>query len=189
MTISECPRCGAEFEQTPGKGRSRKYCSPDCHHEEFTCESCGARGRGYPGKRFCSVKCRVDVMTRSNSDVEVQRSRGRRGGRVRGEQLRKRTLEEIQADKDRIKVPRVLSSNSYVKENGEHLHRIVAAKTLGRPLLPGEVVHHEDRNKHNNAPENLIVFSGQDQHARHHKLGHENYDPCECQGIRLRDLT
>lgn len=45
------------------------------------------------------------------------------------------------------------------------VHRHVATRLLGRPLLPGEVVHHIDGNSLNNAPENLLVLRSQRHHA------------------------
>lgn len=45
------------------------------------------------------------------------------------------------------------------------LHRMLAEQVLGRPLLPGEVVHHRDGNCLNNAVENLIVLPSQRYHA------------------------
>ena len=61
-------------------------------------------------------------------------------------------------------------TKGYVKENGRHQHRIVAERILGRSLGAGEVVHHIDGNKHNNAPENLTVTT-QALHMREHGLG------------------
>lgn len=58
----------------------------------------------------------------------------------------------------------------YVKEGGRHQHRVVAEKTLGRALALGEIVHHIDGNKKNNAPENLMVMT-QRQHMIEHGLG------------------
>ena len=57
---------------------------------------------------------------------------------------------------------------SYAKIFGRHAHRIAAEIKLGRPLRLGEVVHHIDGNKRNNAFENLMVFASQSAHAAWH---------------------
>ena len=49
-----------------------------------------------------------------------------------------------------------------------YLHVIIAEKSLGRYLLPDEVVHHKDLNKLNNNPNNLIVFATRSDHTRFH---------------------
>lgn len=57
---------------------------------------------------------------------------------------------------------------TYRKVGQRHEHRTVAEQKIGRPLLPGEVVHHIDGNHRNNAPENLQVMSAAD-HLREHR--------------------
>lgn len=51
------------------------------------------------------------------------------------------------------------------------IHREVAAVSLGRELLPTEVVHHVDENKLNNHPSNLWVFQSTADHTRFHAGG------------------
>jgi hypothetical protein len=60
---------------------------------------------------------------------------------------------------------------SYRKHFGRHEHRVIAEQKMGRPLAPGEVVHHIDGDNRNNAPENLQVLASQAEHARLHNLG------------------
>jgi len=59
------------------------------------------------------------------------------------------------------------SRENYVKLGGRHMHRVIAEQKLGRPLLPGEIVHHRDGDKWNNNLENLSVMT-QAEHARIH---------------------
>ncbi|MDL2343016.1 HNH endonuclease [Deinococcus sp. MIMF12] len=71
------------------------------------------------------------------------------------------------------------------------LHRQLVEEHLGRPLLPGEIVHHRDGDSTNNALENLIVLPSQRYHAhieyhlRREKLGMPSLFPEFLQGVKL----
>ncbi|MDR1838223.1 MAG: HNH endonuclease [Treponema sp.] len=66
---------------------------------------------------------------------------------------------------------------TYIDENGYRrfsdsnklVHRYVAEKKIGRKLRQEEIVHHINRNKLDNSPENLEVFANQAEHEKHHK--------------------
>lgn len=48
--------------------------------------------------------------------------------------------------------------------------RYVAMKCLGRELIQGECVHHINRDKTDDRPENLYVFPNQSAHSAYHHL-------------------
>jgi hypothetical protein len=54
-------------------------------------------------------------------------------------------------------------------DSGKLVHRWKAEKKLGRELRPGEVVHHNNRNKTDYSDKNLHVFGSQRQHWKAHK--------------------
>jgi transposase-like protein len=69
------------------------------------------------------------------------------------------------------------SQNSNWKGGGSYpagyKARAVVEQHVGRPLLPGTVVHHHDENPFRNDPDNLWVFPNGSCHALyHHKLLH-----------------
>lgn len=126
---------------------------------ERTCCWCGKRYTGYPGKpkgkrTFCSCECRNAWMSAFNTF-------GNRVNRPGG-----LTVEE--RGKIAESRRRQGSGKGYRKVGGVHEHRAVAEQMLGRPLRPGEVVHHIDGDKRNNAPENLAVLPSQSEHMRLH---------------------
>ena len=62
-----------------------------------------------------------------------------------------------------------LPTHKRAKKNGyvfEHI--VVAEKMLGRSLTDSEVVHHIDEDKMNNNPDNLMIFTNNQEHVRFH---------------------
>lgn len=68
------------------------------------------------------------------------------------------------------KIPlRGTGTKTYIKEFGRHQHRVVMERHLGRKLKSNEIVHHIDKNKHNNDLKNLMVMTQSEHCALHLK--------------------
>lgn len=153
-----------------------------------TCEQCGitfSRKASHPG-RFCSLACKADNIRRKPKAnpraCEVcagiftpspKRGEARFCSKAciwvatKGPAFNARIAKETASQRGARQ--RGTGTKGYVKLDGRHEHRVVAEHKLGRPLLPKEVVHHLDEDKHNNSPDNLAVMS-QGRHMREHGL-------------------
>jgi len=54
-------------------------------------------------------------------------------------------------------------------------HRMIMENILGRFLCLGETVHHKDKNRTNNNPENLMLFENMGYHMKYHSLESYHY--------------
>ena len=113
---------------------------------------------------ICTIEC-CDKPLDSHGMCGMHAQRVRRYGdphHVTSEQQRRASNRTAQLARfDSVK------PSTYRKRHGRHEHRVVAEQMLGRALMPGEIVHHIDGNKHNNHPSNLQVMT-QDHHLREH---------------------
>jgi hypothetical protein len=64
-------------------------------------------------------------------------------------------------------------------------HRVIMEQIIGRPLLPSEIVHHDDENRGNNDPSNLILCKDNKEHQLIHlrkraskECGHADWRKC-----------
>lgn len=155
-----CEQCGGSFDAWPSKvavGRAR-FCSracadaAKCNHTVLVCELCGkpvaqtpsqlARGWG----RYCSTTCYHEAQ-------RAYRSEHFHNGKP---------VLRMASGYIRVWEPNHPTAHAgYVYE-----HRLVMERVIGRYLTSEEHVHHVNRKKDDNRPENLVVMS----HREHRKL-------------------
>lgn len=134
------------------------------------CDLCGKEYTSYQcGKynHFCSIECRRAGAYLMSQNITSEDRERRSKQIIRVNKTINNDKEHLERRADTLRGKG--SGKGYTKRNGVHEHRLVAEKMLGRPLKPGEVVHHEDGDKRNNTPENLKVMT-QSEHIREHLL-------------------
>ena len=142
----QCPQCGKIFHP---KGATKKFCSRGCatswnHNVEergkgntrkVKCKVCGKEfNRHYKGQKYCSQKCYHSQNAGENNckfNNYINKS-------------------------DRY----LRYTECHPQYPGEYVHNVIYKNVFNNDkceLCGGllELVHHKDRNKHNNEPENL----------------------------------
>lgn len=143
----KCDFCGREFERDAIhlKGKRHHFCCRQCMHSYSSKKENPEKYHDYAdwsknGQRFSELNKRLNPTRMTPKTREKLREARLNAG----------------------------EGKTYTKIYGVHEHRVVAENLLGRALRKGEIVHHRDGNKRNNAPENLVVFPSAADHSRHH---------------------
>lgn len=136
--------------------------------KEFERESSALKGKKH---HFCCRQCLADYSNKNkNPNAYADLKNYTNIGRHLSELNRKLNPERMTPEtRKKLRESKLGKGEgkTYAKVYGRHEHRIVAARMLGRPLKPDEVVHHIDCDKRNNRPDNLLVMT-QSEHAKLH---------------------
>lgn len=124
-------------------------------------------------------------VLRSRSDaVRLAAEQGRLGSGLRGktrsfsEETRARMSASARRNGELTATGVSVKPTGYVEfTRGEHkgrrVHVVLVEESIGRRLLPDEVVHHKDEVRSNNDPSNLQLMT-RANHSRHHGLKNIN---------------
>ena len=141
----KCDYCGKEIQRHPSHVKPHNFCSRKCGGKYASKKY---NPEGYAEYRDFSINsARFSVLNEERNPTKM--------------------TPEVREKLRNAKYGKG-TKHGYRKRYGRHEHRVVAEEMMGRPLRPGEVVHHIDGNRQNNAPENLMVFSSQAEHAAYH---------------------
>ena len=168
----KCDWCGKEIEKHPSKVTRHNFCSRPCLAEY---SSRSKNPDGYVRlKNYANISAHMSALNRELNPI---RDYGTQDYRRAPRSWASQTSHKVSrsplglSTREKLRLAQVDrgEGKTYRKLYGRHEHRVVAEQMLGRSLRPGEVVHHIDGNKRNNAPENLMVFASQAEHVRWHK--------------------
>lgn len=145
--FKNCKICGKKFHISPCHIKTKYYCSLNCYNISKNGKPSPLKGR--KGHKSWN-KGTMGIMKAWNKGIS---------GLFIG-------------DKANHWKGGISFNNGYrcIFNNGKYIleQRLVAEKKIGRKLTKYEIVHHIDKDKLNNNPENLYLFKNQRYHAKYH---------------------
>lgn len=143
---------------------------------QLSCDWCGKPIIRYGSRikphNFCSRKCLADFSSKEKNPERYMdlKDYTNISQNMHDLNLELNPIRMTDSIKEKIRNAHLNSGEgkTYAKNYGRHEHRVVAEQFLGRPLMPGEVVHHIDGNKRNSSINNIRVYKSQSEHAKFH---------------------
>ena len=151
--ICKCATCSKEFRREYSRAIKSKhsFCSRKCY-TRWQCINRIKENSPCFGKKW-TKETRKRISESLKIDIEKNGSHNWKGGRV------------LHLGYVMILKPEHPNCNSY---GYIYEHRLVMEKFLDRYLTNKEVVHHENGINNDNRIENLMLFSTNGEHTRHH---------------------
>lgn len=165
MVTIACKQCGKEFEAWPNRVRSGrvKFCSRQCkdlYQTTLTGEKSPRKGKYHTEQAIAKIQ---KVARKRAQEFIGEKHPQWKGGSYTNHGYRYVSINMLSAEDQEIAWPMVRKGNAYITE-----HRLVMARSLGRPLEKHESVHHINGNKMDNRIENLELM-GASEHSRMHR--------------------
>lgn len=158
-----CRQCGKKMQVPPSRAKRTVYCSRTCYGLWMAANMTGAKAIRYG---------RMHTTASRQKMADSQRAKGRigpksatwKGGRYLSNgyvMVKLNTLQQAEQTLFRSMASR--NDHSYIPE-----HRLVMARSLGRALLPTEIVHHHNGVKDDNRLDNLELHESNGAHRMKH---------------------